>query len=209
MYAQQPKKMLVMNILDILRKYTDEDHRLSQKDIIEILKTEYGMTADRKAVRRNLTNLMEAGYEIEYSESTRMVLNKKTGKPEKSILIGGFTIVCRNERITLGLLPLDGLPVSSSGHLLVTAIGKTGMDETAWSPVDGDPSLTRVELKGKLFLETFEGSIRLPGRIAPVMTALDVYGSPLQVIRAASAGKDVWNFELDGRIPSGNFLLER
>ena len=65
MYAQQPKKMLVMNILDILRKYTDEDHRLSQKDIIEILKTEYGMTADRKAVRRNLTNLMEAGYEIE------------------------------------------------------------------------------------------------------------------------------------------------
>lgn len=40
MYAQQPKKMLVMNIPDILRKYTDEDHRLSQKDIIEILKTE-------------------------------------------------------------------------------------------------------------------------------------------------------------------------
>ena len=132
-----------------------------------------------------------------------------TGKPEESILIGGFTIICRNERITLGLLPLDGLPVSSSGRLLVTAIGKTGMDETAWSPVDGDPSLTRVELKGKLFLETFEGSIRLPGRIAPVMTALDVYGSPLQVIRASSAGKDVWNFELDGRIPSGNFLLER
>ena len=29
-----------MNILDILRKYSDEEHRLSQKDITEILKTE-------------------------------------------------------------------------------------------------------------------------------------------------------------------------
>ena len=67
MYTKQHKKMLVINILEILKKYTDEDHRLSQKDIVGILKTEYGMTADRKAVRRNLTNLMEAGYEIEYS----------------------------------------------------------------------------------------------------------------------------------------------
>lgn len=43
-----------MNILDILRKYSDEEHRLSQKDITEILKTEYDMTADRKAIRRNI-----------------------------------------------------------------------------------------------------------------------------------------------------------
>ena len=32
MYTKQPKKMLTMNILDILKRYTDEDHRLSQKD---------------------------------------------------------------------------------------------------------------------------------------------------------------------------------
>lgn len=38
------------------------------------------MTADRKAVRRNLTNLMEAGYEIEYSESIRMTPDRDTGK---------------------------------------------------------------------------------------------------------------------------------
>ena len=31
MYTKQPKKMLIMNILDILKKYTDENHRLSQK----------------------------------------------------------------------------------------------------------------------------------------------------------------------------------
>lgn len=54
MPVKQPKKLLIMNILDILRKYSDEEHRLSQKDIAEILKTEYDMTADRKAIRRNI-----------------------------------------------------------------------------------------------------------------------------------------------------------
>ena len=41
MYTKQPKKLLIMNILDILRRYSDADHRLSQKDIIDILQTEY------------------------------------------------------------------------------------------------------------------------------------------------------------------------
>lgn len=49
---------------EYLRNYMDEDHHLSQKDTIEILKTEYGKTADCRAVHRNLTSLMETGYEI-------------------------------------------------------------------------------------------------------------------------------------------------
>lgn len=73
MYTKQPKKLLIMNILDILKKYTDENHRLSQKEIADILKSEYDMTADRKAIRRNILNLMDCGYNIEYSETVRMV----------------------------------------------------------------------------------------------------------------------------------------
>ena len=61
MYVKQPKKLLILNILDILRKYSDEDHRLSQREIGEILKAEYGMAADRKAIRRNLSDLLECG----------------------------------------------------------------------------------------------------------------------------------------------------
>ena len=90
MPVKQPKKLLILNILDILRKYSDEDHRLSQKDIAEILKTEYDMTADRKAIRRNILNLMDCGYNIEYSESIRMVPNPKTGVPEESYLWSDF-----------------------------------------------------------------------------------------------------------------------
>ena len=65
------KKTLILNILDILRRYTDADHTLSQKDILDILEKEYEMKAERKAVRRNIQNLIDMGYEIEYSESIR------------------------------------------------------------------------------------------------------------------------------------------
>ena len=79
MYTKQPKKMLIMNILDILKKYTDENHRLSQKEIMDILEQEYDMKAERKAIKRNLMNLIDSGYDIEYSESIRM---NKNGEEE-------------------------------------------------------------------------------------------------------------------------------
>ena len=79
MYTKQPKKMLIMNILDILKKYTDENHRLSQKEIMDILEQEYDMKAERKAIKRNLLNLLDFGYDIEYSESIR---KNKNGEEE-------------------------------------------------------------------------------------------------------------------------------
>ena len=71
MYTAQPKKLLIMNLLAIMRKYSDYDHRLSQRDIIELLESEFGMKVERKAVKRNLMNLIDAGYPLAYSESLR------------------------------------------------------------------------------------------------------------------------------------------
>ena len=93
MYTKQSKKLLIMNILDILRKYTDEDHRLSQKEIVDILRREYEMKADRKAVRRNILDLIDFGYEIEYSESLRMMPNVKTGELEETYILSDFYLV--------------------------------------------------------------------------------------------------------------------
>lgn len=75
MYTIKPKKLLIINILDILKKYTDEDHRLSQKEILELLQKDYSMKADRKAVKRNLMDLIDFGYPISYSESIRLDKN--------------------------------------------------------------------------------------------------------------------------------------
>ncbi|MCH5193642.1 MAG: WYL domain-containing protein [Oscillospiraceae bacterium] len=93
MYANSPKKLLIMNILDILRKYTDEDHRLSQKDILDILHNEYQMDVDRKSIKRNLMNLIDFGYDIEYSESIRMVPNSRTGEMEENSILSDFYLV--------------------------------------------------------------------------------------------------------------------
>lgn len=71
MYTIPPKKMVIINILDILKKYSDMDHRLTQQDIVEILKKEYMMDVDRKTVKRNLTNLLDLDCGIEYTEITR------------------------------------------------------------------------------------------------------------------------------------------
>lgn len=84
MYTKAPKKMIIVNILDILRKYTDSEHRLTQAQIMDILKKEYMMDIDRKTVKRNLMNLLELGIDIEYTEIEKLVPNKKTGKLEET-----------------------------------------------------------------------------------------------------------------------------
>lgn len=51
--------MIIINILDILKRYTDENHKLSQKQIAEILKNEYNTTVERKTIKRNIMNLID------------------------------------------------------------------------------------------------------------------------------------------------------
>ncbi len=71
MYTVPPKKMIIINILDILRKYSDMDHRLTQQEICDYLKKEYFMDVDRKTVKRNLMNLLELDCGIDYTEISR------------------------------------------------------------------------------------------------------------------------------------------
>ena len=102
------KKTLILNILDILRRYSDEEHRLSQKDIVDILRREYDMIVERKSIRRNILSLREYGYEIEYSETVRMIPNRRTGEMEESYLWSDFYLVRDFTDSELRLL-IDGL----------------------------------------------------------------------------------------------------
>ena len=52
MYTEPTKKLLLLNILDILKKYSDADHKLTQKKIEEILLNEYSMKVNRKSIKR-------------------------------------------------------------------------------------------------------------------------------------------------------------
>ncbi len=80
MYKKQSKNFLVLNILKILKEHTDSEHKLTQEQIIEYLKEEYDMTADRKSIKRNLDNLKDEGYEINYTK-----IKRGKGKKENEV----------------------------------------------------------------------------------------------------------------------------
>ena len=88
MYTIPPKKMVIINILEILKKYSDIDHRLTQADIMERLKKEYYMDVDRKTVKRNLMNLLELDCGIEYTE-----IPKKDKSGEESAIYTDWYMV--------------------------------------------------------------------------------------------------------------------
>ncbi|MCR4933572.1 MAG: WYL domain-containing protein [Lachnospiraceae bacterium] len=64
MFGTGTKKMLNMLILEILREYSDSEHRLLQKDIIDLLRTNYGMDCERRSIKNNIISLREMGYDI-------------------------------------------------------------------------------------------------------------------------------------------------
>ena len=58
------KKLSIIYILDILKEYSDENHPLTQNEIVKKLYMQYGMECERKSIGANIDNLIEAGYDI-------------------------------------------------------------------------------------------------------------------------------------------------
>lgn len=85
MYKSQSKNLMVLYILNILKEHTDEEHRLSQEEIKDLLEKEYDMVVDRKSIKRNLENLKAEGYEI---NST--IKKRGTGKKQNEINTGYY-----------------------------------------------------------------------------------------------------------------------
>ncbi len=86
MYATGNKKMLNMLILKILRQYSDENHSLTQQEIIRLLKQNYGMECDRRSVKNNVQYLKELGYDISMEKGYKL-LSREFDDAELRILI--------------------------------------------------------------------------------------------------------------------------
>ena len=71
MYTGQQKKISIIAILKILYEHSDREHRLTAKRIIDYLEAEHDIILDRKAVKRNLDDLVAFGYDIEYVKPQR------------------------------------------------------------------------------------------------------------------------------------------
>lgn len=60
------KKMTLFYIIDILKKYTDSNHFLTQQDIIDKLNSIYMIDLNRKTVSSTIDLLIDYGYDINY-----------------------------------------------------------------------------------------------------------------------------------------------
>ena len=58
------KKMAMFYILDILKEYSDKDHLLTQKDIIEKLHNIHLIDIERKTIASTIELLIDYGYDI-------------------------------------------------------------------------------------------------------------------------------------------------
>ena len=145
MTDMHPKKMIILDILDILRKHTDEDHRLSQQQIQNLMESEYGMKVDRKTVRRNLSKLMEYGFPIKYrgidNENDAIIRNSKNREEtiltdwyyEHEFMNGELRLLIDSVLLTDGLSKKDRLSLihrlgGMSSKYFRSEISKIDMD---------------------------------------------------------------------------------
>lgn len=59
MNSLEPKKLAIIRILQILHKYSDADHPMTQDDIAKRLSNDYGIELERKAIGKNITILRD------------------------------------------------------------------------------------------------------------------------------------------------------
>lgn len=89
MESLEPKKLALIRILQILKKYSDYDHPLLQEDIAEHLEIDYGIILERKAISRNIGLLKEAGFEIGSTKAGSYLEEREFEDSELRMLIDG------------------------------------------------------------------------------------------------------------------------
>lgn len=89
------KKLLLLRILQVLQEFSDCDHKLRQNDIISLLKVQYDIGCERKAVARNIDFLEQAGYDI-VRDSDGIYLSSRKFEPGELRLLIDSVLSNRN-----------------------------------------------------------------------------------------------------------------
>ena len=114
MPVESGKKTIILHILTILRKYTDINHPMTQQEIADKLLSDYGMAVNRATIKRNISDLMDAGFGIyPRDEIDRTFVNKVTGEEEVNTICTNFYYEHEFTESELHML-IDGLLFSRS-----------------------------------------------------------------------------------------------
>lgn len=114
----------------------------------------------------------------------------------------GIAVACRNRKITMVMLPLDGKECDRSLHYLLFAIGESGMDETRYEKCENGKDY-RMFLAGRLALDVLEGDLYISGtEKMPEIRILDMYGKALSRVPGERTEAGKWKFGMTGTMPS-------
>ena len=81
------KKMANLCILNILKEYSDEQHLLTQSDIIKKIEDEYGLQLERKSISSNIDSLIDFGIDIVKTTNGCYLASRDFEPSEVSFLI--------------------------------------------------------------------------------------------------------------------------
>lgn len=114
----------------------------------------------------------------------------------------------KNERISISVLPADGVELKTANEYILTAMGTTGMDKTTYNlgPELMGIKFTAVQLKGKLYAETLEGTIHVQGESA-VLKVLNPVGEEIGEIPGIQSEGEIL-YHITGEIPGVQYYLK-
>ena len=107
------KKVIILYILTILRKYSDKKHPMTQSQIKKKLMDDFQMDVHRATIKRNLEDLMMADYGVKAETVERSYKDKTTGEEEDNSISTNFYYVHEFSEPELHML-IDGLLFSRS-----------------------------------------------------------------------------------------------
>lgn len=130
-----------------------------------------------------------------------------TGKPKDKINLGkNISVKVNNQRITIALLSLDNNEVNKSTHMSLVAMGKSGLDETT---IERDERRGyKVHMKGKLYLDSLEGSIMIKNSNEANLIELDSYGKTISSTKKQCNNQGIIEFTFDGSNKTANYELK-
>lgn len=81
------KKLSILYTLQILKDYSDENHLLSQNEIVKKIYSIYGMECERKSIGTNIDSLIDFGYDIVKTNSGCFLASREFETSEIRFLI--------------------------------------------------------------------------------------------------------------------------
>ena len=195
-------------ISDLKNLIPDHDYTDFAKVLDKALK-KWGIIDSDKGIREDNAYVSDTGQLIFNPDAAYFTakcgrFSYFTGKPVENILLGErYRVNCSNERITLSVLSLDERELKESRHILLTAIGRSGMDEAEYILLE-DGIHTKMIPKGKLYMDTLEGSLKIADGKEARIWALDVYGEKIRELSGTLQEDGSMYYVLDGNY-MGNF----